>query len=185
MWIDTEPKLKEYLLKNVYQSSLISQIETLDNMTSNKSTAVLMMGIHNILFGDRVSAVYKPTVYDSFCFMLLIINDQNSFDEEFNNWKSGIEEKKLKHQCSIVGFGSLKNLQDKFVVVVEDIKYIFEGNHSLLNAIECVLQIYHVFNLSYPLLNSSVYSFLSSKYLTINDEKSHSSKVLRLISALE
>jgi hypothetical protein len=118
-------------------------------MTSNRSLALILLSLHNVLFGDKAAVgtsknrFYKPTVYDAFKFLLLILNDESTMEVELNDWKKDIEGKQLNHQCLIIGFGdSIFTLKDKFCVLIEDIRYIFEGQNALLSALETVLHIY-------------------------------------------
>ena len=177
-------------MNTIAQESLIKKFQNFEHMTYNQSLAVVLLGLHYVLFGDKVSygdkkkVVYKPTVYDSFGFLLLIVDDEDTMKVKIDDWIRKNIEKQLKQQALIVGFGgSIENLKDKFCLILEDIKYIFDGEFALLYALEKLLQIYHVFNIEYPLLNTSVHTFLSSKFLKINtNSENFRSKITRLIN---
>lgn len=190
-WMSSQQKTIEILNRNITQDALTNKISRLHEVSFNQSLATVLLALHHILSGDKVSyddkkKIYKPTVYDSFCFLLLLVNDENTMDIELNSWTQKNAQKQLKQQAIIVGFGgSIDNIKDKFCLILEDMKFVFEGENALLHALERLLQIYHVFNIEYPILNSSVHTFLSIKFLGINEGKSKKgirSKITRLLN---
>lgn len=150
-----------------------------------------MLGLHNYLFGSKITYApkkcYKPTLYEAFNHFLLISSSENNFEKEIIQWRNSLAEKKLKLQAFIVGFGtSPLDLQDKFIVIVEDLKYMFEGSNSLLFAVDLLLKFFFVFNLEFPVVNQNVYQFLAKKYLNIesfNKKKCKANSVTRLLNA--
>ncbi|KAL7026094.1 hypothetical protein ACKWTF_013787 [Chironomus riparius] len=191
-WNESQQQTIEILKRNKAQEVLAIKFSKISSMSPNQSLATILLGLHNLLSGDRVSCgdkkkiIYKPTVYDSFGFMLLLVDDENSMEIEYRNWIRKNNQKSLKQQAVIIGVGgSIENLKDKFCVILEDMKYLFEGVNSLLFALERLMQMYYVFNIEYPAANTSVYTFLSIKYLSIIDSKSTNgirSKISRLLN---
>lgn len=191
-WNESQHITIEILKKSLTQEAFASKIAKIGDMSRNQSLATILLGLHYLLSGDKISygdkkkIVYKPTVYDSFGFILLLVGDENSVELEYNNWTRKNIEKSLKPQAVIIGFGgSIEKLQDRFCLILEDMKYLFDGENALLYALERLLQIYHVFNIEYPTLNCSVHVFLSIKYLNITDRKSKNgvrSKIARLLN---
>lgn len=182
----------EILKKNVTQETIISKLSKIDALSFNQSLASILLALHSNLFGDKASygdkkkIINKPTVFDSLGFMLLLVKDENTMDMDYDNWMQKNIQKQLKQQAVIIGFGgSIENMKDKFCLVLEDMKFIFEGENALLHALERLLQMYHVFSIEYPALDSSVHTFLSIKFLNIKEGKSKNglrSKITRLLN---
>ncbi|KAL7024906.1 hypothetical protein ACKWTF_013246 [Chironomus riparius] len=190
-WNLLQAELIEILKRDIVHDGVKYIMEKLESVTSNQKVAGILLGLSCHLHGLKHSyggeskkTVYKPTICDTFSSILLIVSQQSNVEIEFKNYTKQLLEKKMNQQALIIGFGSsVEDLSDKFCVVVEDMKYLFDGQNSLLRAVELVLKIYHVFDLEYPILSKSAYSFLCTKFLQIDDKNSSSSKVTRLLNS--
>jgi len=189
-WNLHHTELVEILKRDIAHDGVKTVLERAESINSNRGIAGILLGLschlHGLKYsyGESKKNVYKPTICDTFNSILLIISQESNVELEFKKFTKQLVEKKMNQQALIIGFGtSTEDLGDKFCVVVEDMKYLFQGQNSLLRAVELALKIYHVFDLEYPTLSKSVYSFLCTKFLEIDDKKSSSSKVTRLLNS--
>jgi hypothetical protein len=191
-WNSTEERLLDVMKKELKPKDQLQKLSDCTDealqMTKNQRVATIISALHHILYAPHViygKKNWRATIIDTIECMLLIIGNESTADIEIKAFEKKLKEKKLPTQAYIIGFGSsYDKVGDKFCVRVEDIQYIFDGELALLDCLEMMLKFYHVVNLSYPILNKNVFSFLSAHLLNVpcNDA---SSKVAQLIHALK
>lgn len=187
-WVKYQPELLDILIRDVTHDGVKNLLEEIQTLTYNQQTAAILLGIschlHGLKFslGDAKKSAYKATIFDTFNSILFMISQESDLELELNNYHQQLYEKNMTQQVIVIGFGKeIKYLEDKFCVVFEDTKYMLQGPNSLIRAIELAIKVYHVLDLEYPLLSKSVYSFLSAKFLQI-DQQSKSNKLTRLLN---
>ncbi|KAG5685096.1 hypothetical protein PVAND_014297 [Polypedilum vanderplanki] len=160
-----------------------------DKFSQNQRVAFLMYALHCYLYSPGMKFVngsrIRPTRQDTFEFFLLLCTTENAMEEEHQIWLNKIKSRNLTQQAIIIGYGtSFENIQDKFCVCIENTKYIF---NSLILAIECLLKVYYVFDIEFPIINSQCYIFLSKKFLGLksNMKTVKGSKVNELLNAFQ
>lgn len=164
-------------------------MDRINDVSNNRKILAILLGLSCHLHGTKHSFgekknIYKPTIYDTFNSLILIISQESQLDVEWKKYSDELKEKNLTQQAIIIAFGnSVEDISNKFCIVVEDMKFMFNGSNSLLRALESCLKIYHVFDLEYPTISHSLYSFLSTKFLEIQSKKSTSNKVTRLLNS--
>ncbi|KAG5680056.1 hypothetical protein PVAND_009586 [Polypedilum vanderplanki] len=113
---------------------------------------------------------------------------ENLFQLNISEWQQHLSQYSITKQAFIVCFGeSFENLEDKFLVCLDDIIYTFKGEAALISAIDTLLKIYHFFDIAYPVINQQVYEFMSTKFLGIDSivtKKSKGNKVNQLLNII-
>jgi hypothetical protein len=191
-WINHQTELVEILSQNVKNSTMVKKLKNLKTLTGNQTVATILLGLHHALFSSGVHLQgknsYKATIAETFKFFLFLTRDESTKETDLIIWRQDIATRKLKQQAIIVGFGSgTDDVNDKFCVIFEDLQYTFDSADSLIMAMALVLKIYSVFNVSYPVLNHPVFSFLAQKYLDVNEpaNKKGSGKLSQIMNSFK
>ncbi|KAG5677128.1 hypothetical protein PVAND_006910 [Polypedilum vanderplanki] len=141
-------------------------------LSTNQKAVKTLIRISDFLYGPPV----------------LRCSSENLFQLNISEWQQRFSQYSITMQAFIVCFGeSFENLEDKFLVCLDDIIYTFEGEAALISAIDTLLKVYHVFDIAYPIINQQVYEFMSAKFLGIDNivtKKSKGNKVNQLLNII-
>lgn len=162
-----------------------------DDSNSNQKMSQLLCGLNAVLFSATVKLEnkkvqkYRATMQDSFKSFFLICPTENSMESKISEWRNTANNSGFKIQVIIVAFGTNTfDISDKFVVILENLKYIFIGEESLIAAIECALKMYFVFNIEFPILSANVHEFMSQKFFGLGNQPLKKSKLSTKVASL-
>ncbi|KAG5685150.1 hypothetical protein PVAND_014342 [Polypedilum vanderplanki] len=191
--------LNFYTEWNKYQDQIYATLESNEHaknkfhlLSTNQKAVKTLISISDFLYGPPLlrgsDKSYRASKSDALKFLLFRCLSENLFQLNITEWQQHLSQYSITKQAFIVCFGeSFENLEDKFLVCLDDIIYTFEGEAALLSAIDTLLKIYYVFDIAYPIINQQVYEFMSAKFLGIDNivtKKSKGNKVNQLLNII-
>ncbi|KAG5675751.1 hypothetical protein PVAND_005629 [Polypedilum vanderplanki] len=188
-WIQNKAILFN-VLKNNVSNALIKERFFSDNETNENSKSLgIIYGLNAFLYAsgarkDPTSSKgkkIKDTILDSVQTMIIICKNQEAMQSDLLYIQKVLKEKGQTMQPLIVAFGiNEKNLSNDFLIVFGNNFYKFSNFDK---ALEILLKLFYVFDLSFPAASHSVYCFLCSFFLEAKVEISY--KVQSLINMLK
>jgi hypothetical protein len=155
----------------------------------NRQAAEILAELHSHLYGPQTISHngknYRSSIIDSRKFLIFRCITVNAMEVELKKWTDHIGQFGLSKQAIIVMVGQTYSaFLDQFFVLIDDITYKMEGETSLISAIYLLLQIYYVFDIEYPIMNSNVYEFLAKQFLGLQSSTKKKSKKGNKVEAL-
>lgn len=167
------PMLLEILTANIFNQFVKSKLSLYHTLSEPSKVIALLLGLHAFLYE---SGKWRPSILDSFKFMVFVVNSEETFNAELCEWQQKLKDSNFEYQPTVIAFGrDFENLERRFLVHFNGNFYHFD---NIFRALEILLNMFAYFNMSYPAPNKSVFKFLMAKIYDSNEDLNANVKTL-------
>ncbi|KAG5676298.1 hypothetical protein PVAND_006145 [Polypedilum vanderplanki] len=145
--------LNFYTEWNKYQEQIYAKLESNEAaknkfhlLSTNQKAIKTLISISDFLYGPPAlkgsdKSRYRASKLDALKFLLFRCLSENLFQLNISEWQQHLSQYSITMQAFIFLFGeSFENLEDKFLVCLDDIIYTFEGEVALISAIDTLFK---------------------------------------------
>ncbi|KAL7014818.1 hypothetical protein ACKWTF_016141 [Chironomus riparius] len=172
-WQFMAPMLLEILLANISNQFVKSKLTQYRDLSETAKVVALLLGLHVFLYE---SGKWRPSILESFRFMVLLVKNESCQESEMNEWKQKLKDSNYNFLPTIIAYGdNFENFKDKFLVCFDGNFYQF---NNIYKALEVLLNMFVYFNLTLPPPNRNVFKFLMAKIYDSSEDLNASVKTL-------
>ncbi|XP_070507985.1 uncharacterized protein [Chironomus tepperi] len=172
-WQSMAPMLLDILLANISNQFVKSKLIQYKDLSETAKIVALLLGLHVFLYE---SGKWRPSILESFKFMVLIVKNESTQESEMNEWKKKLKDSNYNFLPTIIAYGeNFENFKNKFLVCFNEHFYQF---NNIFKALEVLLNMFVYFNLTLPPPNRNVFKFLMAKIYDNSEDLNASVKTL-------